>query len=51
MKINGQSLVELPPKCVDIHPVDLSHEEHELYIVWKQKEEKWFKTSLIQEMC
>lgn len=31
MKINGQSLVELPPKDVQIRPVELSHEERELY--------------------
>lgn len=31
MKINGQCLVELPPKYVQIHPVELSHEERELY--------------------
>eukprot|EP01018_Ginkgo_biloba_P028525 Gb_13232 [translate_table: standard] len=31
MKINGQSVVELPPKFVDIHPVELSLEERELY--------------------
>lgn len=31
MKINGRSLVELPPKDVQIHPVELSDEERELY--------------------
>ena len=31
MKINGHTLVKLLPKCVQIHLVELSHEEREIY--------------------